>query len=243
MERVRGGGRTYIKARHAGRSRSTQVFQKTGQTATLPDLTPYTPCSVVFVSDNQVILAPLGPERYKPIPSQQDFTAFLDSWGGTWMWESIKIMGSWDDIVKEVAAGEAVWVGDGSYNRKIAPETSGGGWIIYCPSSKASIRGNFYEILDDAGSYRAELLTLAALHILALAFMLHYTLPGSLGHLWCDNERALVKSKFYRRRIPPSSKHADILRVLPWDPSLATITCTGMVTRRNSGIGSHSKRS
>jgi hypothetical protein len=95
------------------------------------------------------------------------------------MWESIKIMGSWDDIVKEVAAGEAVWVGDGSYNRKIAPETSGGGWIIYCPSSKASIRGNFYEILDDAGSYRAELLNLAALHILALAFMLHYTLPGS----------------------------------------------------------------
>ena len=114
----------YIKARHTGRSRSTQVFQQTGQIATLPDLTPYTPCSVAFVTDDQVILGPLGPERYEPIPSQQDFMvmAFLDSWGSAWMWESIKIVGSWDDIVKEVATGEVVWVGDGSYNRKIAPE-------------------------------------------------------------------------------------------------------------------------
>jgi hypothetical protein len=169
---------------------------------------------VAFVSEDQVILGPLGPERYDPIPLQRDFMAFLESWGGTWMWESIKIVGTWDDIVREIASGEAVWVGDGSYNRKIAPEVSGGGWIIYCPSSKASVRGNFYETSEDAGSYRAELLTLSALHILALAFKLHYNITGSFGHLWCDNERALAKAKLFRRRIPPSSNHGDILRVL-----------------------------
>ena len=130
------------------------------------------------------------------------------------MWESIKIVGPWDDIVKAVAVGESIWVGEDSYNRKIAPEISGVGWIIYCPTSNASIRGNFYETSEDAGCYRAKLLTLVALHIMALAPKLHHNITSTLRHLWCDNERALAKSNSYRRQIPPNSKHADILRVL-----------------------------
>ena len=90
------------------------------------------------------------------------------------MWESVKVKGKWNDIVNEISEGRAIWVGDGSFNHKMAPEVSGGGSIIYCPRSQASIRGSFYETLEDIGSYRAELLTLAALHILALAFKLHY---------------------------------------------------------------------
>jgi hypothetical protein len=55
---------------------------------------------------------------------------------------------------------------------------------------------------------------MTALHLLAKAMKLHYHIDSKMGSMHCDNERAIGRASFCRRRIPPSSKHGDPLRLL-----------------------------
>ena len=61
------------------------------------------------------------------------------------------------------------WFTDRSYHRKYAPKVSGVGWMAYCTKTDNSMTGNFYEILEDTGSYREEQLGLCAIHHLITA--------------------------------------------------------------------------
>ncbi len=130
------------------------------------------------------------------------------------MWSGITLRGTFDNVLASVRDGIAEWVTDGSFDRKRAPSISSAGWIIFCPTTKSYLRGAFYEVSPDASAYRGELLGLTALHLLALAMKLHYNIDSKMGKIHCDNERALGRASFYRRRIPPGSKHGDILRLL-----------------------------
>lgn len=59
------------------------------------------------------------------------------------------------------------------------------------------------------------MLGLLAVHLLILAVEEFYELTaGPRGLVACDNLGGLNKSKQRRQKISPSSKHADILRVL-----------------------------
>ncbi len=63
-----------------------------------------------------------------------------------------------------------------------------------------------------ASSYRAELLGLCSLHLVALALSEFYRVSGWKAMLGCENSRALILSSKERRRIKPSAVCLDIHR-------------------------------
>ncbi len=72
-------------------------------------------------------------------------------------------------LIQGMTSGSLIWVTDGSYDRKRAPVISGVGWIILCTHTGKRLVGSFWEKSSSASSYRAELLGLCSLHLLALA--------------------------------------------------------------------------
>ena len=116
------------------------------------------------------------------------------------MWSNVRNKGpnlQW--VVRSITNGTALWVTDGSYNRTVAPHISGVGWLIYCTETGLKMSGHFYERSQKAGSYRAELLGLLAIHTLLAALEEFYAIPPSKGKICCDNQGALYKSKEVRR--------------------------------------------
>ena len=213
IERAIDDGIEYYAATSGGRTRGDRKFAKesTHRDGRKPEGFP---CSVVRGNnDNFITLHNYGPSLKGPVNKPDSFMQFLRGWGGEWMWSNVRNEGPnlrW--VVKAISNGTAVWVTDGSYNKKIAPHTSGAGWLVYCTATKLKMSGHFYERSQKADSYRAELLGLLAIHILLAALEEYYKIPPSTGKICCDNTGALYKSKEVRRRIPVGSSQADIKR-------------------------------
>jgi hypothetical protein len=72
--------------------------------------------------------------------------------------------------------------------------------------------GNFWERLQAASSYRAEMLGLCALHLLTRAVADFYQIQGWQATLCCDNKQALEQSSYKQGWILLSAKCADIRR-------------------------------
>ena len=94
-------------------------------------------------------------------------------------------------LIDGMKNGTLIWVTDGSYDRKRATCISGAGWIIYCTVSGRLLRGEFNKFSREASSYRAELLGLCALYLLATALEEFYDIGEWNGKLCCDNKNAL----------------------------------------------------
>jgi hypothetical protein len=124
----------------------------------------------------------------------KNFWEFLHSWGENWMWERIEN----DQETKEDATWIAngmrhnllIWVTDGSYNRKKASNLSGVGWIICCTRTGLRLVGTFWENSTWANLYRAEMLGLCALHLLAQAVAESYKVEKWSAILCCNNKCA-----------------------------------------------------
>jgi hypothetical protein len=101
---------------------------------------------------------------------------------------------------------------DGSYSRKRAADLSGVGWIIFCKRTGLQMTGTFWEKSPSASSFRADMLGLACLHLLARAVVEFFNLGQWAAVILCDNKKALELSLNHRRRIKPSAKCADIRR-------------------------------
>ena len=120
------------------------------------------------ITGTRVLLRDTGPSMAAAQPDRQSFWENLDRFGGEWMWESVgcgkgltwertNITGRTDDmtwLVDGMKNNTITWCTDGSYHRKHAPKVSGAGWMAYCTKTDNSMTGNFYEISEDAGSYR-----------------------------------------------------------------------------------------
>jgi len=134
------------------------------------------------------------------------------------MWEGIedgqatKSDLSW--LIQGMRSNSLLWVTDGSYDRKHAPTLSGVGWIIFCQHSGKRLVGSFWEKSLSASSYRAELLGLCSLHLLAQALSKFYKVSGWKATLCCDNLHALQLSSQERRRIKSSAACSDLHRSL-----------------------------
>ena len=213
IERAVDGGVEYYAAVRGGRTRSEARYTRVSlhedgrQTRGVP-------CSVTDGPDGRsVVLRNHGPKLVDNTDGASSFMQFLRGWGGEWMWTNVRNEGKnlrW--VVDAISGGTAVWVTDGSYNRTVAPHTSGAGWLICCTRTGLKMTGRFYERSHKASSYRAELLGLLAIHVLLAALEEYYSIPGSTGKICCDNQGALFKSKEVRRRIPVGSSQADIKR-------------------------------
>jgi hypothetical protein len=119
---------------------------------------------------------------------------------------------SW--LVQGMKSNTLLWVTDGSYDRKRAPVLSRVGWIIFCQHTGKHLVGSFWEKSSSASSYRAELLRLCSLHILALALSKFYKISDWKATLYCDNLRALQLSSQERRHIKPSAACSNLHRSL-----------------------------
>ena len=73
--------------------------------------------------------------------------------------------------------GTAVMVTDGSFNKSLAPDISGAGWMIACTTRRKMLNGWFYERSLKAGSYHGELLESVAVHLIAALLLLITTPP------------------------------------------------------------------
>ncbi len=100
-----------------------------------------------------------------------DFWEFLFIWGGVWMWDGIdnsqetKRDLAW--IADGMSSNSLIWTTDGSHDRKKVANLYGVGWVIFCTKTGLRLMGNFRERSQAASSYRAEMLGLCALHLLA----------------------------------------------------------------------------
>ncbi len=133
-------------------------------------------------------------------------------WEGIEDFQATKSDLSW--LVQGMKSDSLLWVTDGSYDRKCAPVLSGVGWIIFCQHTGKHLVGSFWEKSSSASSYRAELLGLCSLHLLAQALSEFYKVSGWDATLCCDNLRALQLSSQDRRRIKPSAACSDLHRSL-----------------------------
>ncbi len=147
-------------------------------------------------------------------PQQPSIWEFLRSWGGKWMWDGVKDSQatkhdlSW--LIQGMVTNSLFWVTDGSYDRKGAPVTSGVRWIIFCQTTGKHLVGSFWEKSPSASLYRAELLGLCLLHLVALALSEFYKVSGWKAMLGWDNLRALILGSKERRRIKPRAVCSDI---------------------------------
>ena len=93
-----------------------------------------------------------------------------------------------DAVVEAISSGSAVFVTDGSYNHGIRRDIDGAGWLVFCKTRKRERNAK-------AGSYRAELLGLLAIHTFLFAIETFYDLPAAhRGLVVCDNLGALNKA-------------------------------------------------
>ena len=81
------------------------------------------------------------------VNGSKGFWTTLGKWGGEWMWEGIETEQptynnlAW--LVEGMKAKTLLWVTDGSYNRKQAPDLCGVGWVIICTRTGRRLTGPF----------------------------------------------------------------------------------------------------
>jgi hypothetical protein len=177
--------------------------------------TAFAPVSVRLGGDHIVKLA-TGPPLLSESEELDNFWDFLRSFGGGRMWDHVELPLGFDAVVDAVSAGSAVFVTDGSYNRGVRRDIDGAGWLVFCKIKRRIVlRGSFYERNAKAGSYRAELLRLLAIHTFLHAVESFFDLPAAYGGLVvCDNLGALNKAREKRKKIPAGAKHSDVRRCL-----------------------------
>ena len=105
-----------------------------------------------------------------------------------------------------------IWVTDGSYDKLRATDLSGVGWVLFCTSTGKRLIGWCWERSITADSYRAEMLGLCSLRLLARALSEYYKITKWEITISCDNKGALDCLSYQLRRIKPSAKCADIRR-------------------------------
>jgi hypothetical protein len=130
------------------------------------------------------------------------------------MWDDIDFTQDTTQDLKWVADGmqnnTLMWTTDRSYDRKRAADLSGVGWIIFCKRTGLQMTETFWEKSPSASSFRAEMLGLACLHLLARAVVEFFNLGLWAAVILCDNKKALELSLNYCQRIKPSAKCTNI---------------------------------
>jgi hypothetical protein len=126
------------------------------------------------------------------------------------MWDDIDFTQDTTQDLTWVAKGmqnnTLVWTMDGSYNRKQVADLSGVGWIIFCKRTGLQMTGTFWGKSPSASSFRAEMLGLCCLHLLARVVAEFFGIGQSAAVLSCKNKRALELSPNHRRRTTKRKK-------------------------------------
>ncbi len=148
------------------------------------------PVSVQGVDDTQVNKMNTGPALARGPQQPSNFWEFSRSWGGEWMWDGVKdsqatkLDLSW--LIQGMEMNSLIWVTDSSCDRKCTPVIGRVGWIIFCQTTGKHLVGLFWKKSPLASLYRAELLGLCSLHLVALALSQFYKVSGWKATLGWD---------------------------------------------------------
>jgi len=168
----------YLRTANSRRTRSSTCYDLAWEEHLTPTFKRGTPTSVLTYTNTKVNRLNKGVPFATKTLLPTDFWEFLNTWGGTWMWESIddsqqsKLNLSW--LVEGMQLNTLTWVTDGSYDRKRAADLCGVRWVIFCSKTGLRLTGTFWERLPSASSYRAGMLGLCCLHLLARALSEYY---------------------------------------------------------------------
>jgi hypothetical protein len=172
LQKIKGGRVAHFKpARGFQLTRSTVMYQQVWdkQHNSQPPLGR--PTSVRAILSTKVTKLQDGPSLVNASQKHNNYWELICSWGGGWMWEDIDFTQETTQDLKWVAEGmknnTLVWTTDGSYNRKRVADLSAVGWIIFCKRTGLQMTGTFWEKSPSASSFRAEMLGLCCLHLLA----------------------------------------------------------------------------
>jgi hypothetical protein len=153
------------------------------------------PTSVRAISSTKVNKLEEGPSFANATKEYAFFWDFIQSWGGSWMWDDIDFAKEKTPDLKWVGEGmqnnTLVWTTNGSYNRKQVANLSGVGWIIFCKRTGLRMTGTFWKKSPSASSFRAEMLGLCCLHLLARAVAEIVGTGQWEAVILCNNKRAL----------------------------------------------------
>ena len=132
-------------------------MEHTGQVCTVRDV-----CTAVVA-----VASVADPPREERMP--QCLKEVLDSWGSTWMWKALRLVGDNVWIRGVIERGTLIAVTDGSYMRELLPNLCSAAFILECSEGSGRIVGTFAEASSGANAYRGELLGLMAVHLILLA--------------------------------------------------------------------------
>jgi hypothetical protein len=132
------------------------------------------------------------------------------------MWDGIDFVQETTQDLKWVAEGmqnnTLVWTTDRSYDRKWAADLYSVGWIIFCKRTGLRMTGTFWGKSPSVSLFRAEMLGLCCLHLLAMAVVEFFGTGQWEVVISCNNKRALELSSNHWQRIRSSAKCTDISR-------------------------------
>ena len=142
------------------------------------DATQGQPATVELEDSYTVVLLSTGPLISSSSTAQPSkFWDYLQSLGGEWMWDHVRLPYGLGSVVEAVKAGEAVFVTDGSYNRTVRKDVCSAGWVIYSERRKKVVMEcSFCET----------------------------SFPSTpRGKVACDNLGGLNKARQRRKKVPP----------------------------------------
>jgi hypothetical protein len=82
-----------------------------------------------------------------PPRTPRTFLEVLRSWGNTWLWANLSILGGADWIQDAVSEGTLVAVTDGSYIRELYPNLCSAAFVLECAKGRGRMIGSFSESL------------------------------------------------------------------------------------------------
>jgi hypothetical protein len=146
-------------------------------------------------------------------PLPETFWDILVSWGCTWFWDQVQLIGDTNWLITAIGTNSCIAVADGSYMREITNTVCSTAFFFENTVRSCKVVGAFPEQSETANAYREELLGLMAIHLLLLAVnKVAPHLDGSII-IYSDCERALGSiESLPTLKIPTKYKHADILK-------------------------------
>lgn len=143
----------------------------------------------------------------------RNFMEVLQSWGNTWLWDNIMLIGEHGWITDAISDGTLLAVTDGSFIRERYPTLCSSAFVLECTKGRGRMIGSFSESSRVANAYRGELLGLMAIHLILRSVDIAHGGNGGSVEVVSDCLGALRRvTELPPYRIPSRCKHSDILK-------------------------------
>jgi hypothetical protein len=154
-----------------------------------------------------------------PTPLRQP-TSFLEvshSHGnGCDLWEDLVVDGDGEWLQQRLIAQTLVTALDGSFMPLDANDLCSAGIIIYCTSSKFTLRASAAERSNAASNYRGELLGAVMSMLILRAASSGIDPPYPKTRLYCDNRGVIIHGNSPCTALPEKQNQADLIRHLKY---------------------------